>query len=85
MNYLKSDDYKPELSLIFFARNELTALKTLTHNLCKSTLTLLNHKKVNKMTLDSSPGGDILYLLMDKLPGVQLTKLLGLTSTLSAR
>ncbi|KAJ9359018.1 hypothetical protein DTO280E4_4881 [Paecilomyces variotii] len=56
-----------------FAHNEFTSLKTLTSNQCKSTPSLLDYKDEKQDDFGPVPGGFILYLLMNELPGVRLT------------
>ncbi|KAJ9314530.1 hypothetical protein DTO271D3_5268 [Paecilomyces variotii] len=56
-----------------FAHNEFRSLKTLTSNHCESTPSLLDYKYEKQDDFGPVPGGFILYLLMNELPGVRLT------------
>lgn len=54
------------------AQEEIRALKTLNWNGCSSAPTLLAQKEDVQGAHDWVPGGYILYLLMNKLPGIQV-------------
>jgi hypothetical protein len=56
------------------AKTELDALKQLTEAECSSAPTLLNHKQEKQTDDMLVPQGYILYILMNRLPGVPLGK-----------
>lgn len=56
------------------AEIELGALKLFTEKGCTSTPKLLAFEEETQSSHDSVPGGYILYLLMEKLPGSRIDK-----------
>lgn len=61
--------------LTYYADNELTALRTLTHNGCESAPTLLDYNLDRQDKNGVVPRGFIISLLMNELPGARLTNL----------
>jgi hypothetical protein len=58
--------------LVDASQCEYDALQRLTEKDCKSTPTLLGHKKDKQQENGLVPGGYILYLLMTRMPGILL-------------
>lgn len=58
------------------ATNEITALTTLTASNSSSTPSLLSWKQANQDCDAGIPGGYVVYILMEKLPGVRADNLL---------
>ncbi|KAE8347711.1 hypothetical protein BDV24DRAFT_157186 [Aspergillus arachidicola] len=68
--YQAATSYEQDLDIT----SQVNALKVLTDYGCKSTPGILAMKEDLQKDTDSVPGGYIIYILMNHLPGIQLSK-----------